>query len=143
MHQRRLIARLVVVLVTVTAALTACGSSDDSDSVASSATVDGTVVAVGTAPLPGDAVGSVNDAVGSISDAVEVAAGAPAQAEAAACGVDRQTIETAVELFAATTGAAPTSEQDLVDAGILHDVTAGWDLAADGSIVPAPGGACL
>jgi len=132
MNQRR----LVVLLVTVTAALTACGSSGDSDSVAGSATVDGAVVAVGAAPLPGDAVGS-------IGDAVEVAAGAPAQANAAACDVDRQTIETAVELFYATTGADPTSEQDLVDAGILQDVMVGWDLAADGSIVPAPGGACL
>jgi len=132
MQQRR----LVVLLVTVTAALAACGSSGDADSVAGSATVDGAVVAVGAAPLPGDAVGS-------IGDAVEVAAGAPAQANAAACDVDRQTIETAVELFYATTGADPTSEQDLLDAGILQDVMVGWDLAADGSIVPAPGGACV
>jgi len=132
MHQRC----LVVLLVTVTAALAACGSSGDSDVGAGSATVDGAVVAVGAAPLPGDAVGS-------IGDAVEVAAGAPAQANAAACGVDRQTIDTAVELFSATTGTGPTSEQDLVDAGILQDVMVGWDLAADGSIVPAPGGACI
>jgi len=132
MQQRR----LVVLLVTVTSTLAACGSSGDSDSVAGSATVDGAMVAVGAAPVPGDAVGS-------ISDAVEVAAGAPAQANAAACDVDRQTIGTAVELFAATTGADPTSEQDLVDAGILQDVMAGWDLASDGSIVPAPDGACL
>ena len=132
MHQRR----LVVLLIAVTAALAACGPSDDSDVGARSATVDGAVVAVGAAPLPGDAVGS-------IGDAVEVAAGAPAQANAAACDVDRQTIETAVELFYATTGADPTSEQDLLDAGILQDVMVGWDLAADGSIVPAPGGACV
>jgi len=142
MHLRR----LVVLLVTVTSALAACGSSGDSDSVAGSATVDGAMVAVGAAPVPGDAVGAApvpGDAVGSISDAVEVAAGAPAQANAAACDVDRQTIGTAVELFAATTGADPTSEQDLVDAGILQAVMAGWDLASDGSIVPAPDGACL
>jgi|GEM_PF-3483376 len=132
MNQRR----LVVLLVTVTAALAACGSSGGSDSVAGSATVDGAVVAVGAAPLPGDAVGS-------IGDAVEVAAGAPAQVNAAACDVDRQTIETADELFYVTTGADPTSEQNLVDAGILQDVTVGRDLAADGSIVPAPGGACV
>ena len=132
MHQRRLVA----LLITVTAALAACGSSGDSDSVANSATVDGAVVAVGAAPLPGDAVGS-------IGDAVEVAAGAPAQANAVACDVDRQTIEMAVDAFYATTGADPTSEHDLVDAGILQDVVLGWDLAADGSIVPAPGGACV
>jgi len=132
MHQRR----LVVLLIAVTAALAACGPSDDSDVGAGSATVDGAVVAVGAAPLPGDAVGS-------IGDAVEVAAGAPAQANAAACDIERQTIGTAVELFYATTGADPTSEQDLVDAGILQDVMVGWDVAADGSIVPAPGGACL
>ena len=132
MHQRHLIA----LLVTATAALAACGSSGDADSVANSATVDGAVVAVGSAPLPGDAVGS-------ISDAVEVAAGAPAQANAAACDIDRQTIGTAVDAFYATTGADPTSEQDLVDAGILQDLLVGWDLAADGSIVPAPGGACV
>jgi len=132
MHLRR----LVVLLVTVTSALAACGSSGDSDSVAGSATVDGAMVAVGAAPVPGDAVGAApvpGDAVGSISDAVEVAAGAPAQANAAACDVDRQTIGTA----------DPTSEQDLVDAGILQAVMAGWDLASDGSIVPAPDGACL
>lgn len=132
MHQRLVIA----LLLTVTATLAACGSSGDSDSVANSATVDGAVVAVGAAPLPGDAVGS-------IGDAVEVAAGAPAQANAVACDVDRQTIEMAVDAFYATTGADPTSEQDLVDAGILQDVVLGWDLAADGSIVPAPGGACV
>ena len=132
MHQRHLIA----LLITATAALAACGSSGDADSVANSATVDGTVVAVGAAPLPGDAVGS-------ISDAVEVAAEAPAQANAAACDIDRQTIGTAVDAFYATTGADPTREQDLVDAGILQDLLIGWDLAADGSIVPAPGGACV
>jgi len=132
MHQRHFIA----LLIAVTAAVAACGSSSDSDPGASSATVDGTVVAVGAAPLPGDAVGS-------ISDAVEVAAGAPAQANAAACDIERQTIGLAVDAFYATTGADPTSEQDLVDAGILQDVMVGWDLAADGSIVPAPGGACV
>lgn len=132
MHQRHLIA----LLITATAALAACGSSGDADSVANSATVDGTVVAVGAAPLPGDAVGS-------ISDAVEVVAEAPAQANAAACDIDRQTVGIAVDAFYATTGADPTSEQDLVDAGILQDLLVGWDLAADGSIVPAPGGACV
>jgi len=132
MHQRHFIA----LLIAVTAAVAACGSSSDSDPGASSATVDGTVVAVGAAPLPGDAVGN-------ISDAVEVAAGAPAQANAAACDIERQTIGLAVDAFYATTGADPTSEQDLVDAGILQDVMVGWDLAADGSIVPAPGGACV
>jgi len=132
MHQRR----LVVLLIAVTAALAACGSSGDSDVGAGSATVDGAVVAVGAAPPPGDAVGS-------IGDAVEVAAGAPAQANSAACDIDRQTIGMAVDAFYATTGADPTSEQELVDAGILQDVVLGWDLAADGSIVPAPGGACF
>lgn len=132
MHQRRLIA----LLITVTAAVAACGSSGGSDSQAGTATVDGTVVAVGAAPLPGDAVGS-------IGDAVEVAAGAPDQANDAACDIDRQTIEMAVDAFYATTGADPTSEQDLVDAQILQDVVLGWDIAADGSIVPAPGGACV
>ena len=132
MHQRHLIA----LLIAFAAVVAACGSSSDSDPGATSATVDGAVVAVGAAPLPGDAVGS-------ISDAVEVAAAAPAQANATACDIDRRTIGTAVDAFYATTGADPTSEQDLVDAGILQDLLVGWDLAADGSIVPTAGGACV
>jgi hypothetical protein len=136
MHHRR----LTVVLIAATAALAACGSSGDSDSGADSATGSATVgtavVAVGAAPVPGDVAGS-------LGDAVEVLAGATDLATRELCTIEQQTIEIAVEAFYASTGADPTTEQDMVDAGILVDVIAGWDLAADGSIVPAPGGACV
>src|SRR5688572_763507 len=99
--------RLVVsLLLAATVAISACGSSGDSaapgDDMAEAAR---TAV---TAPSP-------SDGVGSIGDAVEVMAGAPGQADGAACEVDRQTLTTAEEVFVALNARMPTSQAELVE----------------------------
>ena len=115
--------------------LSACGSSGDANSGAESANVDGTVVAVGGAPLPGDGVGSVGDAI-------EVAAGAPADADTAACAVDRQTLELAAETYELLNDAAAASQQELVDAQMILEPSPRFTIDADGAVVPAPGSPC-
>jgi hypothetical protein len=135
MPQRRLAA---LVLATV-ATFAGCASSDDTgpDTAddGAAATVDGDVVAVGPAPVPGDAVGS-------LGDAVEVAAGAPGQAADAACTIDRQTLESAVETYELLNGSRPTSEQELVDAQMIREPSERFEITADGVVVPAPASPC-
>jgi hypothetical protein len=131
MPQRRL-AALVLAAVATTAA---CGSSGDSGDGGTSATVDGDAVAVGAAPLPGDGVGG-------LGDAVAVAAGAPGQASDAACTLDRQTLENAVETYELLNGAVPTSQQELLDAQVIREPSTRFDVAADGAVVPVPGTTC-
>ncbi len=135
MPQRRF-AALVLAMV---ATLAACGSSGDSDTSSASATVDGAVVAVGDAPAPTPAPG---DGVGSIGDAVEVAAGAPGDAAAAACTVDRQTLDTAVETYELLNGALPTSQQELLDAQMIREMSVRYEISPEGVVVPAPGSPC-
>jgi len=127
--------RFAALLLAATAAISACGSSDDADPGISSATVDGDAVAVGVAPLPGDGVGS-------IGDAVEVAAGAPGEAADAACTIDRQTLELAVETYGLLNGAMPTSQQDLIDAQMIRELSVRFELDADGAVIPSPDSPC-
>lgn len=128
--------RAVATLVLVASSLlAACGSSGGADVGEQAADVGGTVVAVGGAPLPGDDVGS-------IGDAVEVAAGAPADADAAACTVDRQTLELAAETYEVLNGAAATSQQDLMDAQMILEPSPRFVIDADGTVTPAPDGPC-
>jgi hypothetical protein len=139
MPQRRLAA---LVLVVVVATVGACGSSGTdpgaatrTDAGTATANVDGDVVAVGAAPVPGDGVGS-------LGDAVEVAAGAPGQAVGVACSADRQTLETAIEAYELLTGSVPTSQQELVDAQMIRELSPNFDVGVDGALVPAPGSSC-
>lgn len=131
MSQRRS-ASLVLVASTIFAA---CGSSGGSDAGSASATVDGAIVAVGAAPFPGDGVGS-------IGDAVEVAAGAPGDAADVACTIDRQTIETAVEAYEVLNGTRPTTQQELMDAQMIRELSVSFEVDADGVVVPVPGSPC-
>ena len=133
MPQRRF-AALVLAMV---ATLAACGSSGDSDTSSASATIDGAVVAVGDAPAP-----APGDGVGSIGDAIEVIAGAPGDAAAAACTIDRQTLDTAVETYELLNGALPTSQQDLLDAQMIREMSVRYEISAEGVVVPAPGSPC-
>ncbi len=127
--------RFAALVLAATAALAACGSSDDADSTASSATNDAAEVAVGAAPLPGDGVGS-------IGDAIEVAAGALGDADDAACTIDLQTLESAVEVYEVLNGALPTSQQELLDAQMIREPSVRFEVSAEGVIVPAPGSPC-
>jgi hypothetical protein len=80
--------------------------------------------------------------VGSIGDAVEVAAGAPAQANDAACVADRQTLEAAAEMYFTLNGVEPASQNDLLDAGLIKEPSPRFEIAPDGLLVPAPGSPC-
>jgi hypothetical protein len=130
MSQRRFAALVLAAVAT----LAACGSSGDSVDEAS-ATVDGEAVAVGAAPLPADAVGS-------LGDAVAVAAAAPGQASDAACTIDRQTLESAVEAYELLNGALPTSQQELLDTQMIREPSVRFEVSADGAVISSPGSPC-
>ena len=139
MPSRRSTAALVAALL----ALAACGSSDGSDTDSGGATVEGAEVAVGAAPAPAPATApDAGDGVGSIGDAVEVAAGAPGEASDAACTVDRQTLESAVETYELLNGALPATQQELLDAQIIRELSVRYDITAAGAVVPAAGSPC-
>lgn len=130
MPQRRFAALVLAAVAT----LAACGSSDDSVDEAS-ATVDGDAVAVGAAPLP-------RDAAGSLGDAVAVAAAAPGEASDAACTIDRQTLDSAVEAYELLNGALPTSQQDLLDAQLIREPSVRFEVTADGAVMASPASPC-
>jgi len=139
--------RLAALLLAATAAFTACGSSDDATPVVdpgvSSGNVDDEVVAVGAAPLPVDPAAAVpDDGVGGIGDAVKVAAAAPGDAADAACTIDRQTLQLAVQTYEVLNGAMPTSQQDLIDAQMIRELSVRFEVGANGAVVPALGSAC-
>ena len=125
-----------IVLIAVTT-LAGCGSSNDADS-APSANVDGDVVSVGVAPAPPAPGGSA----GSLGDAVEVAAGAIGDADVAACSVDLQTIQAAVEAYELLNGALPTSQQELVDAQLIREPSVRFEINSEGAVVASPGSPC-
>jgi len=61
-------------------------------------------------------------------------------AGAATCGVDKQTLQMAVDAYAAMNTTPPTEAALVPD--FLREQVVGWDLDANGDIVPAPGGPC-
>ena len=132
MSQRRVLSGVAFALVAA-ASIAGCGGSDSSSATPGPAD---TVVAVGDAPLPADGVGS-------LGDAVAVIAAAPGQADAAACDVDRTTMQTATDAYEVLNGALPTSEDDLVVGQLIREPSPRFDITADGLIVPAPGGPCV
>lgn len=79
---------------------------------------------------------------GGIGGAIEVVAGAPGGADDAACLTDRQTLASAVEMFYALNGVTPTSQDALVEAGMIKEPSPRFDVTADGALVPAPGSPC-
>lgn len=135
--------RFAALLLATTIAVASCGSSSDSDTGTASATVDGDIVAVGAAPLPTDTGAPLaGDGVGSLGDAVEVAAGAPGDASEAACTIDRQTLELAVETYELLNSTPPSTQQELLDAQMIQELSVRFDIAAGGTVVAAPGSPC-
>jgi len=131
--------RFAAIALIAVATLAGCGSSNGPDT-AASASVDGDVVGVGVAPappVPGD-----GDAAGGIAGAVEVAAGALGDADVAACSVDHQTIQTAVEAYELLNGALPTSQQELVDAQLIREPSVRFEISPEGAVVASPGSPC-
>ena len=78
-----------------------------------------------------------------IGDAVEVAVGALAGADAAACDLDRRALEDASELYLVLDGSLPPTQSALVEAQILREPSARFEITAEGVIVPGPGSPCV
>ena len=131
--------RFAVIVSIAVAVLAGCGSSNGADR-AASANVDGDVVSVGAAPAPpapGDDAGA-----GGIGGAVEVAAGALGDADVAACSVDHETIQTAVDAYELLNGALPASQQELVDAQLIRESSVRFEISPEGAVVASPGSPC-
>lgn len=133
--------RFAAIVSIAVATLAGCGSSNDTDAGAS-ASVGGDVVGVGAAPAPPASESGDGDGVGSIGDAIEVAAGALGDADVAACSVDHQTIQTAVEAYELLNGALPTSQQELIDAQLIREPSVRFEISPDGVVVASPGSPC-
>ncbi len=85
---------------------------------------------------------AIEETVGSVTDQVQQGIEAVPVANETICDIERTTMMTAFDAFEALTGAAPTSEKDLVAQGILRAEVPSYDLDATGAIVPAPGSSC-
>jgi hypothetical protein len=88
-------------------------------------------------------VPSADAGVGSIGDAVEVMAGAPGQADDAACAADRQALATAQEYFLALNSRLPTSQAELVEQQMIREPSPRFEITPEGEIVPASGSPCV
>lgn len=132
--------RFVVMISIAVGMLAGCGASNDADSNTASASVDGDVVGVGAAPTPTPAEPA--GGTGGIGGAIEVAAGALGDADVAACSADLQTIQMAVDAYELLNGALPASEQDLVDAQLIREPSALFEISPDGTVVAPAGSPC-
>jgi len=130
--------RFAAIVLIAVATLAGCGSNDADT--AASASVDGVVVGVGAAPAPAPAP---SDGTGGIAGAVEAAAGALGDADVAACSVDHQTIQTAVDAYELLNGVLPASQQDLVDAQLIREPSVLFEISPEGAVVASPGSPCV
>ena len=128
--------RFAAIVLIAVATLAGCGSNDADT--AASASVDGVVVGVGAAPAP-----APSDGTAGIAGAVEAAAGALGDADVAACSVDHQTIQTAVDAYELLNGVLPASEQDLVDAQLIREPSVLFEISPEGAVVASPGSPCV
>lgn len=129
--------RFAAIVLIAVATLAGCGSSNDAGT-AASASVDGDVVSVGAAPAPPAPDGGSSG----VGAAVEVAAGAIGDADGAACSVDLQTVQAAVEAYELLNGALPASQQELVDAQLIREPSTRFEISPEGAIVASPGSPC-
>ena len=60
----------------------------------------------------------------------------------AACSVDLQTIQAAVEAYELLNGALPTSQQELVDAQLIREPSVRFEISPEGAVVASPGSPC-
>lgn len=134
MLHRRILTSVAIVLATA-ASLAGCGGSDGASSSPAASDAGPALVAVGDAPVPGNGVGS-------LGDAVKIAAAAPGQADAAACDIDRQTLETVVAAYEALNGTPPTSQDDLIADKWIEEASPRFLITPDGLIVASPGSPC-
>ncbi len=126
---------LLLAVVVAAALVSACGSSSADDTAATDETIGGVQTTAETTPPPAR--------VGSIGDAVEVAVGGLAGADAAACDLDHRALADASEMYLVLNGSLPATQDALVEAQLLREPSARFEITADGAIVPAPGSPCV
>ena len=63
-------------------------------------------------------------------------------AQSLGCSSDLATLETAIQTFFAINGKYPSSEAEMVQAGIIATESKMHDIGPDGTIVPSPVGGC-
>jgi hypothetical protein len=131
--------RFAAIVLIAVATVAGCGSSNDTDTAASER-VEGDTVGVGAAPAPPPP--ATNAGGGGIGGAVEVAAGALGDADVAACSLDHQTIQTAVETYELLNGELPASQQELVDAQLIREPSVRFEISPEGAVVASPGSPC-
>jgi hypothetical protein len=130
---RRPVSVLVLGLALVASA---CGSpARDSDDSGRASVPDATIGAATPTTSAGQG--------GGIGGAIKVIAEAPGQANDAACAIEVQTLTTASEAFHVLNGAEPTSQNDLLDAGLIKEPSPWFEITPDGVLVPAPGSPCI
>lgn len=95
--------------------------------------VDGQVVPVAGGPCEGVDLSDASD---------PVAAGDPTNPTAEDCARDQRILEVAIEAYFAQSGDPLPTETDLVTSEMLRQESALHDVAADGTVVVAPGGGC-
>ncbi len=69
-------------------------------------------------------------------------AGAPVSC-GRACTIERQTLDTAVQAYELLNGAPPASQQDLLDAQMIRELSVRYEISADGVVMPAAGSPCV
>jgi hypothetical protein len=129
---------MLFAMIAVASMLSACGSSSgDRAGDQAAATTTGADAAGADAPAV------TTDPPTGLGGAVQVAVEGLAGADAAACDLDHRMLEDASALYLALNGSPPATQQALVDAQILTEPSARFEITADGAIVPAPGGPCV
>jgi hypothetical protein len=144
---RSVVRRPILVLAVALVGLgSACGSSDTASSNAASPNAASPDTVAAPAASAGTEMVAVTTQppaqVGSVGDAIEVAAGAPAMAQDAACTLDLQSLQDASEMYLALNGTLPTSQDDLIGAQLVQERSVRFEISAEGDIVPAPGSPC-
>ena len=123
-------------VVGLAALLSACGSSStDTTDAAADQPIGGVESSAATTAAPSGG--------GGIAGAVEVAVGALQGADDAACELDHRALEDASELYLALNGSLPPSQDALVEAQILRELSPRFEITAEGAIVAAPDSPCV
>jgi hypothetical protein len=134
--------RFAVIVSIAVATLAGCDASNDTDTSAASGNVGGDVVGVGAAPAPPPPAPSDGANAGGIAGAVGAAAGALDDADVAACSIDHQTIQAAVETYELLNGVLPASQQELVEAQLIREPSVRFEISPEGAVVASPGSPC-